>query len=70
MHTEGCVKINLTHDVQVKFSHFFYHNFGILTGNQIGAKSKRLNIKSRIQSGVEDQHHNIKSGIQTVAEGQ
>ena len=49
---------------------FFYHNFGILTGNQIGAKGKCLNIKTDIQLGVGDQHHNIKSGIQTVTEGQ
>jgi len=35
---------------------FFLPQFGILTGNQIGAKGKHLNIESSIQPGTGGQH--------------
>ena len=35
---------------------FFLSQFGILTGNQIGAKGKHNNIEPRTKSGTEGQH--------------
>jgi len=57
----GIVSAKIKRKFTVLPDTIFLSQFGILTGNQTGAKGKHLNIQSSIQPGTGSQHSQYKT---------